>query len=308
MIFPSDFFKIRYDVFYNKKIKKDVSIAIIGDIHLSRLIGKKVLDSLLHVLETEHIDYVCFVGDLIDSPKELENDSQRKGLKDFICSLSKIATVLIVLGNHDYSFKNGDVSYHSDFWEGFNEINNVHLLKNALYQDDSIVFMGYFQQKEYFFNKQLEEDNEQMLKDLKQHSFLYKNLPSDLPHIGLIHSPYFAHNEEILSLFKSYDYLFCGHQHNGCLPIFLDDFYKGNRGIISPKGKLFPSFARGIIDLSSGSKLVVTGGIVKIQDCAPKILQPLNHLCYKHMNIIKLTNQVGDFPTYQKRINTKKVQ
>ena len=67
--------------------------------------------------------------------------------------------------------------------------------------------------------------------------------------------------------------------HNWLVHPFVSKIIPKNRGIISPNKKLFPLHARGVETIEIDNKkitLIVTGGIVKIQECA----SPLNLLNY----------------------------
>ena len=60
------------------------------------------------------------------------------------------------------------------------------------------------------------------------------------------------------------------------------------RGIIGPNKKFFPKNVRGLRKLKH-NYILITGGIVKIQECAPKLLHPFNHLCPMQMDVITLS-------------------
>ena len=47
-----------------------------------------------------------------------------------------------------------------------------------------------------------------------------------------------------------------------------------------------------IIKLDTGTYLIYNGGWIKIQACSPKILQPLDKLCNRQMDITTLTSDI----------------
>ena len=60
-------------------------------------------------------------------------------------------------------------------------------------------FMGYVQTLKYYYNnieKNHIEDLEAFYEDMVTKEKLYKNLPEDIPTVGLIHSPEFAKDEK----------------------------------------------------------------------------------------------------------------
>lgn len=90
-----------------------------------------------------------------------------------------------------------------------------------------------------------------------------------------------------------------GHDHDGCVPFGL---FNTKRGLISPKKELFPKDVRGVRTLSSGTDLLISGGIVKMGNSCPKIMQPLNYLCPMQMETVELTND----ETYKDNISVSK--
>ena len=50
----------------NNKIKKDIKIAILSDIHYSDTFKLKRMNQILKKLEQNNPDYICISGDIID--------------------------------------------------------------------------------------------------------------------------------------------------------------------------------------------------------------------------------------------------
>lgn len=78
------------------------------------------------------------------------------------------------------------------------------------------------------------------------------------------------------------------------------------RGIISSKKELFPKEVRGYRELETGTGLLISGCIVKIQDCAPRILHPLNHLCPMQMETITYTTDEQEKGMSRRLVYTRK--
>lgn len=306
----SDYLQINYYKIYNSKVKTDIKIASLSDIHISRLVLENKTAYLNYRLEIEQPDYICLIGDIIDSPKELKNKDKQNQTTEFVEKSSKIAPTIMVLGNHDFISRNKYLSkYAKKYWKSLTYINNFYLLNNSYYKDDNIFIMGCKQTKNYYSNLEKEEDTNLLYSRLIKNEELYKNLPTAKPTIGLFHSPEYIKNEKIVNLLSDYDLLMSGHYHGGCFPLGLGNIIPGNRGLISPKKTLLPKTpARGITTLNTDTKLIVNSGITTIQDSAPKYMQPFNHLFYQEMDIITLTNNKEIFP-YQltrKKVYTKK--
>ena len=297
----SDYMKIHYTTMYNRNAKEDIKIAFLGDLHISKLVNKEKTEYLNYQLQRQQPDYICYLGDIVDTPQELKKEDKKEQLISVIEGSSKIAPTFAILGSHDFANESCEPPVeeeNKDFWEHLSSINNFHLLVDSTYFDGKIFIMGYKQKMDCYYNlvKEHKEDLNAFYQDLSKRKELLENLPYNVPKIGLLHSPEYARSTDNINLLKEYDLLVSGHYHNGCIPAVLDDMYQGDKGLISPKKQLFPSYARGLQMLPTRSQLLVNGGITKIQDCAPKVLQPLNSLCYQDLDIVTLTNDMDYLP------------
>ena len=302
MYYSSDILKIRESTLYNKNVKENVSIVGIGDIHISNLVGMDDINRISEVLYNTKADYICMLGDIIDSPEILENEQKTKELEMLIHNSSLIAPTMIVLGGHDFvDERQGcyeDILKTTKIWNNIGKIPNVHLLNDRVYTDNKIVICGYHQKSDVYYNlsNEKKEDVKSFYEDFKLNTKLYRELPSKKPKVLLTHSPepiYELQNESFVS---KYDIILTAHYHNGCVPAILDDIYPENAGIITPSRRLFPKQARGIIKLNNGPYLIYNGGWVKISECTPKIFHPLDKLCNRQLDIVTLTSN----ETYQK--------
>ncbi len=291
-LFMDNYLQINDLVIYNPHVISNIKITALGDLHISKIMGLKKLNPIMKQLEKEKSDYYAFLGDLVDSPAELMKPEKCKELLQLLKTTAQIAPTMVILGSHDYVTEEKELEYFdykTDFFNQVQEINNLYLLNDTTYIDSKIFFMGYLQSLKYYYAKKKEhqEDLEAFYKEFGQKEALYKNLPNNIPKIGLIHSPEYANEEKNVELLREYDLLIGGHDHDGLTPFGIGNW---KRGIISPKKALFPNNVRGYRQLSSGTKMLISGGIVKIQDCAPTLLHPLNHLCPMQMDTIILTN------------------
>lgn len=300
------YLQIRDLTIYNEKVKNTFKIVALGDIHLSRLVDERKLEPIKYQLDQEQANYIVFLGDLIDSPKELENPEKKEQLLGLIKTAAGIAPTIIILGNHDYIenlkvYNENDDSYNKEFWEEVANINDVYLLINKIYQDNQVLFMGYVQTLEYYFNSKdiHREDLEAFYEDFVKHPELYQNLPLNLVKIGLIHSPEYAKLAKNIELLKNYDLLIGGHNHDGCIPFGIGNF---RRGLISPEKEIFPKEVRGYRELETNTGILISGGIVKIQQSSPKILHPLNHLYPMQMDTITFTNDINKGKNMSRRL------
>lgn len=309
-LFSDDYLQIRNLKIYNSKVLKNLKITTLGDLHISKLVGNDKLDPLKHQLEKENSDYNVFLGDLFDSPLVIDDKAKQVELLELLKVAANIAPTMVILGSHDYVNETKDGNrfcYNVEFWNKVASIKGIRLLNNEIYRDDKILFMGYMQTLKYYYSKNPDykhhEDSEAFYDDFRKRKSLYENLPKDLPTITLIHSLEFTDLEKNCDLLKYYDLLIGGHDHDGCVPFGIGNF---KHGIISPKKEILPNNVRGFRTLDTGTDVLVSGGIVKIQDCAPKFLHPLNHLCPMQMDTITLTNEPNEVKMSKKLIYTKK--
>ena len=308
-LIPDHYLQIRDLKIYNEKVKNKFKIAALGDLHISRLVDDKKLEPIKFQLEKERANYNVFLGDLVDSPKELLKDEKRKELTKLLKASANIAPTIVILGSHDYVIEEKDrkyISYNKEYWDEVANIENLYLLNNDIYKDEKVLFMGYMQTFDYYYNNAEEthcEDLEAFYDDFVKHQELYKNLPEDIVSIELIHSPEYAELDKNRELLKEYDLLIGGHDHDGCIPFGIGNF---RGGIISPKKEILPKEVRGFRTLDTGTDILISGGIVKIQDCAPTILHPLNHLCPMQMDTITFTGEEQETEMSKRLIYTKK--
>ena len=291
--YTDNYLEIRNFKIYNSKVKENIKLTAVGDMHISPIFRNDKIAPVVNQMEIEDADYNLFLGDLFDSPDDIMDKSSRQLLITMLERSAAVAPTMVILGSHDYVLELPDkkiLVYDKEFFDDVSAMDNVYLLNNNTYQDENIFFMGYLQTLDYYYGnlgKVRIENTLGFYNDIFNRSELYQNLPSNLPKIGLIHSPEYAKDEKNVELLKDYDLLIGGHDHDGCVPFGIGNF---RRGIISPKKALFPKDVRGYRVLSSGTGLLINGGIVKIQNCAPKLLHPFNHLCPMQIDTVTLSS------------------
>ena len=91
------YLQIRDIKLFNEKVKSKFKIVALGDIHLSRLVDEKKLEPIKYQLDQEQPNYIVFLGDLVDTPKELENTERRQQLLNMIKTAASIAPTMIIL-------------------------------------------------------------------------------------------------------------------------------------------------------------------------------------------------------------------
>ncbi len=306
----SDILEVRESIFYNKNVDKDIKIASVGDIHISKNVGEIDINNIYESLSDENPDYVCLLGDLIDSPGKSTVGKDIDDLKTLVKYCSSIAPTMIILGNHDYIYNDSndvpDLSDESNIWSYINKLSDVYVLNDDVYSDDKIIIGGCTQTEDVYNNRydKHTEDAIALYIDLMEHPRLHSDLREDLPKIFLIHSPASINDNRIKDLLSVYDVIITGHYHNGCVPAMLENILPKNVGIITPKLELFPKYARGVVKLDTGTYLIYSGGWTKLSASSPLLFHPLDKLCNRQIDITTLTS---DKAYIEESVKTKKL-
>ena len=297
----SSYIKERNIVLHNPKVKSNIKITFISDIHISRMVKDKDIYVLNRYVEKEHPDYLCVLGDIVDLPSD--TILYQKRLETFFKESGNVCPTIYIKACHDLVNNFSKFKYikeYEEIWKEIENYQNVFYLDNIIYEDNQIFIAGHTERinkDNYNKNNKLISDlnNNGIYNDLIENPVLYRNIPTDKLSIAEIHSPYFRKSSEIVDMLSGYDFIASGHFHQGCLPAFIDDIFpNGKYGIISPKRRLFPSTARGIEKISDNTYHLINGGIATLSNSAPNFLKPLNHLCYQYIDNVLFTNQQVD--------------
>ena len=134
-----------------------------------------------------------------------------------------------------------------------------------------------------------------MLNDLKDKKMNLKI--SNVPKIGLIHSPSCITHPKIIKELQNFDIILSGHMHNGCVFPILDKIWKSDIGIISASKKIFPHNCRGKIIKTLQKRtinIIISGAITTFSKQSIKILHPFNKIFPHHINQIVITNNKNE--------------
>lgn len=272
---------------YQKYIKRPFKIVVISDLHFSYKIKNSKLNSILKEIKKQKPDYILFVGDIIDSTDMVEDKKEEVRILSFIEELGKIAKTIISLGNHDFYKKNKGKSFwkfifKKDFFDKINDLDNVWLLDNDIYEDNNIFIFGYTKNSACYFNeKELTNDIEKLKKKIGKTPF-YKLK------IFMSHSPVGIEKEIKNKNLSSFDYYISGHMHNGVVPPVLYEIWNTNRGIVSPNKKVLPKYTRNTLR-KKNDKLLVNGALTTFHESS-KMFYYFNFLYPSYMSILTFTN------------------
>ena len=175
--------------------------------------------------------------------------------------------MIVSLGNHDfYRIPENKKGWHivrdEEFLKSLREVPNLVLLDDEIYQDDDIFCFGYTQKKSYYTEDGVNfaENAEAQLEDLTKTLVNLPEPPVDKLKFALIHAPTYLQTPDIEFLLQPFDYILSGHMHNGIVPPVLDEFWRNQKGIISPTKKLFSGACRHTLK-TYDDKLIVVGPV-----------------------------------------------
>ena len=249
---------------------KSLKIAVISDIHFSRLVKTLKLRAIIKQFELARPDYIFITGDLVDTLECVDFLSERERFLSFLKNLTDISSVrkmIVSLGNHDFYRTSEDkkgwlIVRDKEFLKSLREVPNLVLLDDEVYQDDDIFCFGYTQKKSYYTEDGVNfaENAEAQLEDLTKTLANLPEPPADKLKFALIHAPTHLQTPDIEFLLQPFDYVLSGHMHNGIVPPVLDELWLSQKGIISPTKKLFSGTCRHTLE-TYDDKLIVVGPV-----------------------------------------------
>lgn len=235
--------KVEYS-FESTKIKKDVTFALLADLHNKRYGENNSL--LLKEIKASKVDFILLAGDMVVCRNKQIEESIKTA--DTILEMSKLAPVYYGIGNHEGGIRNGSHET-GNTWDRYIEIlhrdSNIHVLENRhvlLTKYNMNIYGLDLPAKHYvrFIKHELKKaDIEGMLGKFDKDSY----------NLMIAHHP---------DYFKEYcmvspDLIVSGHNHGGMvrLPIL--------GGVISPRLHPFPKYDYGLYEKES-TKMIVTSG------------------------------------------------
>lgn len=229
--------------------KLNKRIVLISDIHYCNKNDIIHLNKVLDKIKKIKPDYICVPGDTLDKSEVCDF----KFLVEWLIKLSNVTKVIMSLGNHEFYIdkRNNKYGLNNKIINKIKKVNNLYFLDNQNIVLDNINFIGMtLPIQHYMCTCENEEEFKEYIKDINPNKKYYNVL--------LCHSPVNISKKEILNK-TNFDLVLCGHMHSGVVPRFLR-FLFGNKGLVSPQKKLFPSNVYGNIRLKD-KNVIITSGI-----------------------------------------------
>lgn len=314
------FYESRYR-FYNQLGKIPFNILILSDIHFSHIVKNKQLNSIVKYAREQKPEYILIPGDIVDSLTEIDGAHELARLCNFFEKLGKIAPTFAILGNHDFyivpegykcNIKSPWAIRQPDILRSeLNKIPGVTLLDNQSYEDERIHIFGFTQTPEYFWMNLIEEgasergilpeDKNTLIEDIKKiDSKHLSKLPQNRLKIALMHSPIRVSDPDVSKYFDEFDFIICGHTHNGATPPVLQDFWRSDRGLTAPgRREKFPHNVR--IGLYPPEKRLIICGAINSISVHAKPFAFLNHF----FPVFTTRLEISDNPIYKRKPDQK---
>lgn len=283
-----------YNEIVSDKIDKDVSLSLAADFHLSHISNDDKFELIKENIYENQSDYVCIPGDYIDMSNILDEKKYYDKSLLYLESLGKVSKVFLTLGSHDFTRVIngvGSFDWNKNWMQDIQSLENVVLLHNQIFCDNQIRFIGYTPTYNYYMNETKEEDEEILIEDYNQNM---PKIDENKLNILLCHSPICILNDNVLEKvedIKMMDLILTAHMHNGMIPYPISELIPNNIGLIAPNKSLFPDNARGRKTKKydhHNIHMIITGGVTKLQETAPKILQFGDKLYNPQIDTIKI--------------------
>lgn len=198
-----------------------------------------ILKTLRRVCRAEGIQYIFFLGDLINSLDVLNDTVLRARLKYFLDELSKLATVIIVTGNHDVSYYNNGATrgqMHPEQWYRWAQVlmqnERIRVLDEALYDDGVIRVLG-MSLPEVCYPTVVNKSQDPVKAFRAQARRMLPELTKvkNREYYLLLHNPQFLSKIELDPQIA----VLAGHMHNGLVPPVVDELTRfSQRGLVGP--------------------------------------------------------------------------
>ncbi len=241
----------------NYKIKNNVNkkIVLLSDIHYYHRNDLKKLERIYNKIKDLDPNYICITGDFIDEAKVLDEDL----FVFFLKKLSKVAKVIISLGNHDLIIRGKTKTYYynDNMFNKIKQIRNVYLLDNDIKVIDDICFIGINLGFEYYYR-----NDENYIQFIETYHKI-KKINDKKYNILLCHTPLSLSHNEVIQTLKHVDLVLCGHTHGGLTPTIIQKYMK-NRILISPnKSKILINDGYGYVKKDK-LDIIISSGITKL--------------------------------------------
>ncbi len=251
----------KYVLDTNGKVNKDTTISLLSDFHVRESADEKRYTRTLKKVENVKPDYIFILGDIVEdvncSSKTIES------INKYLTSISEVAPVYFVYGNHDTKTKqNGKwvEMINDEYLDMLKGVKNFSILDDeSIVLPENIGLTG-INLPSTFYDDDMENEKSYLKcvdESIKNH--LVDGLTASSYNVLLHHTPNNIMKRRVyLEVLKriresigqdiNYDLILSGHLHNGLIPKYAD-FVPGNFGLVGLVGSnvnFFQDDCRGI--------------------------------------------------------------
>jgi len=290
----------------NKKIKKDLIICVVSDIHITTYTSSKLHKLLIDKIKEQKPDYILIPGDMFYSSDDLLHKEVISQMDYLIKNLYRIAPTYLNYGNHD--LKDGRKSNHKLIDKYFRNIEEkskgrFNVINNKVINIGDINIIGVTPIFEMYYMQYRDKWINYFVESLSE----INKFNSNKLNIMLTHTP------EVISMLEKHinkypnlierlntiDLTITGHMHDGLLPRHWQKLgvIKGDKGICASEGKTLlngstiriASRCRGVHNLFNG-KLIISRGLAKWPHPNP-LYSSIDKLMHKDITTIKIKGE-----------------
>ena len=256
----------------NCLLKKQTRLAALGDVHGEY--GK--LERLKDIMRDLKVTSVLITGDMIESV--VGSNFSRQKIVDLLQEISKYATIICAIGNHDGVFgpdvpeedRDRILEENYNLWNELRNTDNVFIPElpkdvataTQVHLTDDIDVCTVNMPMDYYWFKENPNEYVDYINTLKM-----LQLQSEKFNILLAHSPKNILNgnsiDEYIKELKKINLILTGHMHAGLIPYNLRN--KSGVGLTGPGKSIFPKNCYGVVE-DEDIISITTGGVTKIAD------------------------------------------
>lgn len=276
---PEDKFYVTSYGLTTPYMKSDIptKIMVASDIHYQTNISQELFKEIVKYARETKPDFIVMPGDQIETIDFIDNTENRKFFEYIIRSLSEVAPVIMIPGNHEIkefnkeNFKKRIKKENNDklntkalmYFEGLTKYKDVYFLNNEQTKIKGATFLGFNPRLGSYLKRNDKETIDNFIEDYIKSGL---KMAEEEYNILLTHSPVQMVNKDVLYEIKDFDNLtdlvISGHLHDGYLPKVLDKkLGNTNAGLfLTPLVAPYPGIiCRGIHDYGRGYIFISQG-------------------------------------------------
>ncbi len=271
-------YETNYDIVI-PSLKSDSSVRILNlaDLHYQKSIKKSLFIQIIEYARETNPNIIVMPGDLIETIDFINDAYEKSFFEWFMITLSDIAPVIIVPGNHEVrdssreKFKNRYIDSKDNkneiamsyFYELDKKVDNIHFLDNSSITIEGINFFGFNLPMESYVILNNREVGQKIIEEYHKCKFKMKKGKCN---VLVAHSPSYLLNSDVFNSIPEFsdcvDLVITAHLHDGYMPkIFDKTLGKTNVGLFfTPYIPFYRgTVCRGVHEFGRGYLIILQG-------------------------------------------------